>query len=64
MSLRVKNIFSANFVGRDEKYKVVKVMRKTGNKKIIRKNLTRSEAISLVAKYPDSQNHMVVFYKQ
>lgn len=42
----------------------MKVMRKTGNKKLIRKNLTRSEAVALVAKYPNSETSMVVFYKQ
>jgi len=45
-----------------ERYKVVKVMRKTGNKKTLEKNLTLDEAKRMVNSYPDSNKHMVVFY--
>jgi uncharacterized protein YqfB (UPF0267 family) len=44
------------------KYKVVKVMRKTGNKKTLENNLTLDEAKRLVNAYPNSDKHMVVFY--
>ena len=47
-----------------EKYKVVRVMRTTGNKKLIEKNLTREQAKRLVQSFPDSEKSMVVFYKQ
>lgn len=45
-------------------YKVVKVMRKTGNKKVLEKNLSREQAQRLVQSYPDSQNSMVIFTAQ
>ena len=45
-------------------YKVVKVFRKSGRKEILRKGLTIDEAKRVVNSYPDSKNHMVVFYKQ
>ena len=45
-----------------ERYKVVKVMRKTGNKKTLEKNLSLDEAKRMVNSYPDSNKHMVCFY--
>jgi hypothetical protein len=45
-------------------YKVFKVMRKSGRREVIRKGLTRDEAISLVKSYPSSSRSMVVFDKQ
>ena len=45
-------------------YKVYKVFRKSGRKEVIRRGLTRDEAIKLVNSYKDSNLHMVVFDKQ
>lgn len=45
-------------------YKVVKIFRKSGRRKILRKGLTIDEAKRVVNSYPDSNNHMVVFVKQ
>lgn len=45
-------------------YKVVKVFRVSGRREVIRKNLTREEAMQLVNSYPDSNRSMVVFFKQ
>ncbi len=45
-------------------YKVVKIFRKSGRRKILRKGLTIDEAKMVVNRYPDSNNHMVVFMKQ
>jgi len=47
-----------------ERYKVVKIMRCTGNRRTLEKDLTRDEAKRLVQSYPDSQKSMVVFIKQ
>jgi len=47
-----------------EKYKVVRVSRKSGRKTILEKNLTLDEAKRIVKSFPDSQKSMVVFYKQ
>jgi len=47
-----------------EKYKVVKVMRNSGNAKILCKNLSREEAKRIVNSFPDSEKSMVVFTKQ
>jgi hypothetical protein len=45
-------------------YKVYRVFRKSGRREIIRRGLTRSEAMQLVNSYPDSSRSMVVFDKQ
>ena len=45
-------------------YKVYKVFRKSGRREVIRRGLTRDEAIRLVNSYKDSNWHMVVFDKQ
>ena len=45
-------------------YKVYKVFRKSGRKEVIKRGLTRDEAIKLVNSYKDSNLHMVVFDKQ
>ena len=45
-------------------YKVYKVFRKSGRREVIRRGLTRDEAIRLVNSYKDSNSHMVVFDKQ
>lgn len=47
-----------------EKYKVYKVYRNSGGKKLIEKNLSREQAQKLVQAYPDSETSMVVFTKQ
>lgn len=65
MTLRKPNIFSANFVNRDEpKYKVVRITEKSGRKTILAKNLSREEAAKMVMRYPSNMTSMVVFYKQ
>lgn len=45
-------------------YKVYKVFRKSARRVIIRKALTREEAMKLVSRYPDSNTSMVCFDKQ
>jgi hypothetical protein len=45
-------------------YKVYKVFRVSRRREIIRRGLTRDEAINLVNKYPSKSNSMVVFDKQ
>lgn len=45
-------------------YKVYRVFRKSCRRQIIRRGLTRAEAISLVNRYPNSNRSMVVFDKQ
>ena len=46
-----------------ERYKVVKIMRNSGNRKTLETGLTRSEAQKIVRSYPNSQKSMVVFYQ-
>jgi hypothetical protein len=48
----------------EDKYKVVKIMRVSGRRQILERNLNREEAMRLVNSYPDSNRSMVVFYKQ
>jgi hypothetical protein len=48
----------------EDKYKVVKIMRVSGRRQILERNLNREEAKRLVNSYPDSNRSMVVFYKQ
>ena len=45
-------------------YKVVKIFRKSNRREIIRRNLTIDEAKRVVNSYPDSNNSIVVFFKQ
>jgi len=45
-------------------YKVVKIQRVSGNRRILKKDLTESEAQRIVQSYPDSENSMVVYMKQ
>lgn len=45
-------------------YKVYRVFRKSGRRQILRRDLTRDEAKTLVNSYPDSNTSMVVFDKQ
>ena len=45
-------------------YKVYKVFRVSGRRQIIARGLTREEAKQIVARYPDSNQSMVVFDKQ
>lgn len=45
-------------------YKVVKIMRVSGRRSVIERGLTEQEAKRLVASFPNSHRHMVVFYKQ
>jgi hypothetical protein len=47
-----------------EFYKVVKIFRISRRREVLRRNLTREEAIRVVNSYPDSNRSMVVFYKQ
>ena len=46
-----------------EKYKVVKVFRKSGRREILEKNLTLEEAKRVVSRYPNSNTSMVIFTK-
>lgn len=45
------------------RYKVVKVGRKSGRRQILRRNLTEDEARRVVAQYPDSSRSMVIYQK-
>lgn len=45
-------------------YKVYRVFRKSARREIIRRGITRDEAMRLVRSYPDSEKSMVVFDKQ
>lgn len=47
-----------------ETYKVVKVFRKSGNKKVLEKGLSLETAKHIVNSFPDSNKSMVVFYKE
>jgi hypothetical protein len=47
-----------------EFYKVVKIFRISNRREILRRNLTKEEAKTVVNSYPDSNRSMVVFYKQ
>jgi len=44
-------------------YKVICVQRKTGNKKIFRTGLTRSEAVRIVQSFPNYESKMYCFDK-
>lgn len=48
----------------EPKYKVFKVFRVSGRKQVLRTNLTREEAQTVVRCYPDSNRSMVCFTKQ
>lgn len=48
----------------ENKYKVVKIFKKSRRKEILERNLTREQAIRVVNRYPDSSRSMVVFTKQ
>ena len=45
-------------------YKVVKVFRVSQRKQILRRGLTREEAMSVVNSYPSKSQSMVIFDKQ
>lgn len=45
-------------------YIVYKVFRVSQRKEVIKRGLTKEEAIALVNRYPDSSRSMVVFSKQ
>ena len=45
-------------------YKVVKIFRKSDRRQVLERGLTLEEARRIVNSYPDSQQHMVVYYKQ
>jgi len=46
-----------------ERYKVVKIFRKSGRREILEKNLTLDQARRVVERYPNSNTSMVVFTK-
>lgn len=58
----------ANLSEKTQLYKVYKVMRKTGNKKLIEKNLTEEQAQRLVKadikNNPQALKYMYCYYKQ
>jgi len=45
-------------------YKVVKIFRVSQRHNVLTRNLSISEARELVKRYPNSNNHIVVFMKQ
>lgn len=59
----VKAMATGGGVEGDERYKVVKVSRKSDRRKTIKDNLTLDEARELVNSYPNSDTSMVVFTK-
>jgi hypothetical protein len=48
----------------NDKYKVVKIFRKSRRREILERNLTREEAKRVVNRYPDSSRSIVVFERQ
>jgi hypothetical protein len=48
----------------NNKYKVMRVQRKTGNKKLIEKDLTEAEAQRLCQSFPNKPNSMVSYFKE
>lgn len=45
-------------------YKVYKVFKTSGRRKVLKRGLTREEAKAEVSRYPSEPNSMVVFDKQ
>ena len=45
-------------------YKVVKLFRVSRRRQVLRRGLTKDEAIKIVQSYPSSSRSMVVFMKQ
>ena len=45
-------------------YKVVKIFRVSDRRQVLERGLTLEEARRVVNSYPNSQQHMVVYYKQ
>ena len=45
-------------------YKVIKIMRVSGRRQILERNLTEAEAQRVVARFPNSSRSMVVYFKQ
>lgn len=46
-----------------ERYNVVKIGRKSGRRTVLERNLTKDEAMRVVARHPNSTRSMVVFMK-
>ena len=49
---------------KEQKYKVVKIMRLSERREILNEDLTREEAKRIVNQHPNKPNSMVVFMKQ
>jgi len=65
VKVRKPSTVKSYFKSKDaQKYKVVKIMRKSGRRQIIEKNLTEAEAQRVVKRYPNSTRSMVVYMKQ
>jgi hypothetical protein len=47
-----------------DRFKVVKIMRKSRRREILERNLTREQAKRVVNRYPDSSRSIVVFERQ
>jgi len=45
-------------------YKVVKLFKVSRRRQVLKRNLTREQAMELVNRYPDKSTSMVVFFKQ
>lgn len=56
----------ATFLGAvdSDRFKVVKIMRKSRRREILERNLTREQAMRVVNRYPDSSRSMVVFERE
>jgi hypothetical protein len=47
-----------------QKFKVVKIMRKSGRRVILEKNLSESEAQRCVGRFPNSNRSIVCYFRQ
>lgn len=47
-----------------QRYKVVKVMRKSGRRQVLERGLTLEEAKRCVQRHPNSERSMVIFHAQ
>jgi hypothetical protein len=47
-----------------DRFKVVKIMRKSRRREILERNLTKEQAMRVVNRYPDSSRSIVVFERQ
>ena len=49
---------------REKRYKVIKVMRISGRRQVLERNLTENEAQGVVKRHPNSKRSMVIYTAQ